>query len=1005
MPHNSAAVDRESLVADEVINQRSNLQPTGASINISTLRKDIDGYGFQSGRVKDKGQDVTNEDINTTHYVILYPKDRNRDPDGDVQSSLQWKTRTIITSQQEEQTFFYAELNENDYIKLTKKNSKRKLLYNNELCQLEFRTTFKIIGHDFEEALVLNSQLFGLCSHAKYYPISLAKVFIEEVSQLHKNNILEKLFTQIKFLGNHPFLAMILFHGICSDRVDKKISDGTQQIPQMIMRFEQFKNKKTEHPNIIFAFYDGTLRKARTTHEYFIEDICRCLCNAASNDRNPLQVFNDNKTIPFFYFRWYHDNDLNRNNLMQIDDETIFYPLQTLLQNTILQLTWMNLLNRERRNLKPNINSVAKCFMINRLIAECKKDPCQFARQTGELYEEIKMRISCITPSAWTVEDFYDQIELWQNLQSHRRLFHINHDEANRPQSLLTLQQIATKIYSHCLSSCQRNFNDQNYDHLKKLLQHSFIIIAQPSFPECVVAAKYDKSGNTYSAKLHTRIICLLEPDIVEKNLIFANVAVTLFPFDRNLDLFGEEQPTLKWHKRQIIDPDNILRSFFYVELESIKLKKLDRPNSRPMYNGKMCQLEFKIKIRINELNIEENHKLTSEQFGICSHAQYYPEYVAQVLLHQVEQISQSNNSIIQPNTLTNYILRYYTRVSGMEAKLQTTQYITDVLQTVYEKTITSKTTTSFNIYQNILAKLISQMEMFVDYPFLSMMYHDGLFLGINNNTLDQQLHGTRQRPHMLFRFNSLTDHHSTQHASVRFIVHNGQLTKATFHAKAFIDEMCQMICEANSHEAMNRQFRLAITDRNFHEFNIELFRLSATVSQFNDAYQPLIPVLWDTMRTSAAEQQLKQNEQQMTLSNSLSFDLESMKEDVSQSNTSSTKEIQLDLSNMTVTNDHSKRSNEKVNIQTDMLAHHVVEKLSNLLMNSSTETISSTPNDITIASTFLSTLTNENIQEQKQILFHLLNDYFQSKTCVDVATQTSLSVSNNSSDSIFDNT
>ncbi|CAF3080742.1 unnamed protein product [Rotaria sp. Silwood2] len=530
-----------------------------------------------------------------------------------------------------------------------------------------------------------------------------------------------------------------------------------------------------------------------------------------------------------------------------------------------LQLTWMNLLNRERRNLKPNINSVAKCFMINRLIAECKKDPCQFARQTGELYEEIKMRISCITPSAWTVEDFYDQIELWQNLQSHRRLFHINHDEANRPQSLLTLQQIATKIYSHCLSSCQRNFNDQNYDHLKKLLQHSFIIIAQPSIPECVVAAKYDKSGNTYSAKLHTRIICLLEPDIVEKNLIFANVAVTLFPFDRNLDLFGEEQPTLKWHKRQIIDPDNILRSFFYVELESIKLKKLDRPNSRPMYNGKMCQLEFKIKIRINELNIEENHKLTSEQFGICSHAQYYPEYVAQVLLHQVEQISQSNNSIIQPNTLTNYILRYYTRISGMEAKLQTTQYITDVLQTVYEKTITSKTTTSFDIYQNILVKLISQMEMFVDYPFLSMMYHDGLFLGINNNTLDQQLHGTRQRPHMLFRFNSLTDHHSTQHASVRFIVHNGQLTKATFHAKAFIDEMCQMICEANSHEAMNRQFRLAITDRNFHEFNIELFRLSATVSQFNDAYQPLIPVLWDTMRTSAAEQQLKQNEQQMS--------------------------------------------------------------------------------------------------------------------------------------------
>ncbi|CAF0922536.1 unnamed protein product [Rotaria sordida] len=81
--------------------------------------------------------------------------------------------------------------------------------------------------------------------------------------------------------------------------------------------------------------------------------------------------------------------------------------------------------------------------------------------------------------------------------------------------------------------------------------------------------------------------------------------------------------------------------------------------------------------------------------------------------------------------------------------------------------------------------------------------------------------------------------------------------------------------------------------------------------------------------------------------------------------------------------------------IQTDILIHHLVEQISNLLMNFL----------ISNDSTIVSILTNGNIQQQKQLLFHLLNDYFQSKTNVDVATQTSLPISNNSSDSIFNNT
>jgi hypothetical protein len=77
--------------------------------------------------------------------VTLYLKDRKADPGGDPQSPLQWKTRTILCDGKELRTFLYIEFGENDSIKLTKKNSNKKLLYNNGLCQLEFRTKFKVI--------------------------------------------------------------------------------------------------------------------------------------------------------------------------------------------------------------------------------------------------------------------------------------------------------------------------------------------------------------------------------------------------------------------------------------------------------------------------------------------------------------------------------------------------------------------------------------------------------------------------------------------------------------------------------------------------------------------------------------------------------------------------------------------------------------------------------------------------------------------------------------------
>ncbi|CAF1016842.1 unnamed protein product [Adineta steineri] len=673
----------------------------------------------------------------------------------------------------------------------------------------------------------------------------------------------------------------------------------------------------------------------------------------------------------------------------------------TTLYHRSLKISWLDLLKRDRRNLKSNIHSVEKCFMINRLVAECAKDRYKFAQQTGELYEEIKRCMSStLSVSTLSLDDFYSQVQTWRVLQCKRRLFHTTHNEDSRPQSLLALQKAASRLYSQILERYRVNPTIENVNHLKQLLQHCFIIVTQPSIPECVAATKYEKTRNTYTAKLFARIICLLDIDTVNNHLTLSSAGVRLYPFDRNLDTIGEEQLILDWHEKTIMDAEEQIKSVLFVQLESIELKKLDTRNARPLYSAKLCQLHFQINIKINDLNLEETFTSLSQPFGLCSHAQYYPEFVAKVLLHEIEQIVQPNGFAIQPDTVIDYIERYYIRISGVQMKHHTSQYILRNLQTVYDRRKSNQNVISHDIYESLLAQIISQMEMFIDHPFLSMMYHDGLFLGICDSALDQQLNGTREEPHILLRFNSLLTHQPTQHASVRFIVHNGQLTRATFHTKAFIDEICRMICESNSNRAKKIRVLSETSDHNFCEFNEyfsdELFRLHTPASPLKDTYQPFIPVLWNTMKSSVdpAEQQL----------NSPSMNLETIPMELSEASTASMNEIQIDLSNAVTTSDQPRESNRKITIQTDMLVHHIVEKLSDLLIQSSKDGFS-IPIHMSRASTLLSTVTEGNRNQQKQLLSHLIYDYFQSQTYIEVSTQTSTPTSEKSPASIVDDT
>ena len=53
----------------------------------------------------------------------------------------------------------------------------------------------------------------------------------------------------------------------------------------------------------------------------------------------------------------------------------------------------------------------------------------------------------------------------------------------------------------------------------------SFIIVAQPSIPECVAATKYEKTSDKYVAKLYSRIICLLDPELIARHFYLDDIS------------------------------------------------------------------------------------------------------------------------------------------------------------------------------------------------------------------------------------------------------------------------------------------------------------------------------------------------------------------------------------------------------------------------------------------------------------------------------------------------
>jgi len=119
------------------------------------------------------------------------------------------------------------------------------------------------------------------------------------------------------------------------------------------------------------------------------------------------------------------------------------------------------------------------------------------------------------------------------------------------------------------------------------------------------------------------RILCLLEADQIQTHFTFSTIrknigsfysfnlpllnyylGVTLYPLNRQVDEPGEIQPALQWKIKRIFDAKGQLNLFYYAELQSIRLMKSNTRGPLPLYNSKLCQLQFQLKISVNSITI-----------------------------------------------------------------------------------------------------------------------------------------------------------------------------------------------------------------------------------------------------------------------------------------------------------------------------------------------------------------------------------------------------------------
>ena len=148
----------------------------------------------------------------------------------------------------------------------------------------------------------------------------------------------------------------------------------------------------------------------------------------------------------------------------------------------------------------------------------------------------------------------------------------------------------------------------------------SFIIVAQPTGSEGAAATQYIKSNSGHYARMNTRIVCLLDPVILQNSITLSDIGiditngdfrifefllldVTLYPLLREGNDKKEKQMSIKWEIRKVMDAEGNSVSLLCAEFYTLKLGKNDSDSKRLSLNSTLCQLEFRFKVKVSRLH------------------------------------------------------------------------------------------------------------------------------------------------------------------------------------------------------------------------------------------------------------------------------------------------------------------------------------------------------------------------------------------------------------------
>ena len=150
----------------------------------------------------------------------------------------------------------------------------------------------------------------------------------------------------------------------------------------------------------------------------------------------------------------------------------------------------------------------------------------------------------------------------------------------------------------------------------------SFIIVGQPTGSDGAAVTQYIKSTSGHLARLNSRIVCLLDPDILKDRIEVSKIGmnsisfslnnrsndyvsdVILYPLNREANNKTEKQPSIKWETRKVMTAEGVLVSVAYAEIHTLQLGKLDSVCRRLSFNSTLCQLEFRIKIKVKTIHL-----------------------------------------------------------------------------------------------------------------------------------------------------------------------------------------------------------------------------------------------------------------------------------------------------------------------------------------------------------------------------------------------------------------